>query len=231
MQISPRVALAFVGALVASLVTIAYLVGRDHGRRRTEPVAVVSAPTPVAQLAPPPAAMPVPVAEVPRPLPAAESMPVPRAPAVAQPVAEMPAQPVAAGEPGDGAAVQAYFMRMDALGGGSLLGDNAQDVAEKLLASAVGGDSSGFDAMVKVASNAASAARATSVPAACQHFHGELLTMLDQSTQMLTSLTAAIKHNDTGALTGIAMGATSLQSRATALQAEEKAIKTRYGLK
>src|SRR5437763_1286048 len=82
-----------------------------------------------------------------------------------------PPAPVAASEPGDGAAVQAYFMRMDSLGGGTLLGDNAQDVAEKLLASAVGGDTSGFEAMVKVATNAASAARATSVPPACAHFH------------------------------------------------------------
>ena len=224
MNVSKSLVIGFGCAFVAALVTIAFLIGRDSGRHRTvEPVAVVNTAAPIPPVAqpvpaPPPVAVPIPVAPV----------PVPTAPTIAITPSTPPAAPLP--EPGDGAAVQAYFMRIDALGGGVMMGDNSQDMAEKLLASAVGGDMSGFDAMIKVADSAATAARATSVPAACAHFHSELLGMIDASVKLMNGLKNAIAKNDTGALTSIALSANSIQSRANALAAEEKQIKARFGL-
>ena len=122
-------------------------------------------------------------------------------------------------------------MRTDSLAGGSMLGgDNAQDTAEKLLASAVSGDTSGFDALAKVASNASTAAKLITPPAACAHYHTALLAMLDDSTKLIQGLEDALKRNDTGALASFAMTAQTLQSHATALQQEAAAIKRTYGL-
>lgn len=237
-NVSRPVAIAFVCVLFAALMMVAYLLGRDHERRHQIQPQPVPAPTLNASpgVAPPAVAAQV----APAPSPALSPSPYPQMPTLPQPAnpyaAEAPAPPPPAApatmaNSGDAAAVQSYFTQMDQLAGVNPFGDDAQGTAEKLLASAMGGDTSGFDAMIKIANDAVAKAQAITPPSACAHYHAEMIEMLQASATVMTSLKQMIARSDSGALGSIAASATGLQSRASALQREQTAIKQRYGIR
>jgi hypothetical protein len=103
-------------------------------------------------------------------------------------------------------------------------------MANKLLASAAGGDSAGFAALIKDVDNGLSRAQQVHVPAACQDYHQKTLELLAESGRMLRTLQSSIARQDTDGLGALAASATSLQTRADALTAQARQIRARYGL-
>jgi len=124
--------------------------------------------------------------------------------------------------------VRAYFAQMAALQTGPT-GDPTE-LANKLLASAMGGDPSAFDSFIQTAQDAADKARALSVPAACADYHREMLALLDDGLTLMHALKSAIGKQDTDALAAMASTAADLQRRTEGLEQEGRRIKARFGL-
>jgi hypothetical protein len=121
-------------------------------------------------------------------------------------------------------------MQMDMLAGVNPFGEDASGTAEKLLASAMGGDMSGFEAMSKLASDAVGKAQAITPPAACAHYHQQTIAMLEESVKVLDGLKNALAKSDSGALMSIAGTAQTLKNQADALASEATQIKARYNI-
>ena len=68
------------------------------------------------------------------------------------------------------------------------------------------------------------------MPAACQDYHQRVLEMLAESGRMLRTLQSSIARQDADGLGALAASATSLQTRAGALNAQARQIRARYGL-
>lgn len=232
MEVGKPTAFAVGLLLVGSLVTNAYLLGRDNGRRHAQQPQPVAAAQPVAGQ--PVATSPTPaVAPMPSPVPLPD-VPPPVAVATPPPSASPPTTVAVAEAPnqsGEAAEVRSYFQRMDQLAGVNPFGSDAQGTAEKLLASAMSGDTSGFDGMIKLASDARTKAEAITPPSACRAYHGELLNMLSTTASLLGDLKSALKSGNAEALAGMAAQAQSLQMRAQSLEASARDIKQRYGIR
>lgn len=132
---------------------------------------------------------------------------------------------------GDGAAaVRDYFARMQAIQMYGPTGDTSE-FANKLLASSMNGDTAGFDDLIKAAQDGAEKARAITPPAACADYHARMIAMLGESVAMMKQIKTALASGDSGQLAALAASGSSLQNRASALEAEAKQIKARYGLR
>lgn len=125
--------------------------------------------------------------------------------------------------------VRDYYVQMASIQSAGPTGD-PMELANKLLASAAGGDSSGFNALIKDVDNGIARAQQVHVPAACQEYHQRVLEMLGESGRMLRTLQSSIARQDTDGLGALAASATSLQSRADSLNAQARQIRARYGL-
>jgi hypothetical protein len=125
--------------------------------------------------------------------------------------------------------VRNYFVQMASIQSAGPTGD-PMELANKLLASAAGGDASGFNALIKDVDHGIARAQQLHVPAACQEYHQRVIEMLGESGRMLRTLQSSIAHQDTDGLGALAASATSLQSRADALNAQARQIRARYGL-
>ncbi len=227
MQISKRVVIGAVGAMIVMVGVIAFLLGRESGRHRAVlPPAVAGAPYVPPPL--PPGAIPQLTGAAPYTLPAAgppgpsEAPPLPTAPP------RRPGPPPLSDDPDEAAQVHAYFLRMDEIQAGPS-GDPGE-VANKLIASSLGGDSSGFDQLITSASGALAAARAVPVPAPCAAYHAKLIAMLTDSVAMLGQLKSSLASKDMGGLTAIMPAANALQSQTTTLESQARELKKRYGL-
>jgi hypothetical protein len=212
-QVSKPVVVATAAIFLVLFGLVLFLLGRESSRSAPPPAttAVTSVPVPT----------PAPATPVPTPPPAA--VPAVQAPAPAIPATTAP--PTS----GEAAAVRAYFAQIQAIQTLDLTGD-AGEYANKVLAASMTGDSSGFDDLVRAAESGAARARAIAPPPACAAYHRQLLAMLGDSIAMVRGLKSAIGASDSAALGALAASGMSLQSRANALEAEEAAIKTRFGL-
>ena len=233
MHVSRPVAIAFTVALIAALMGVAYLLGLDHARRhqiieQTPPNPSVSVQSEVAPVAPAPPAAP-PAAAMPSAVIEQATSTTVAPPASPSP--PPPSLPPSAVRSPDTDAVRNYFQQMDLLAGVNPFGDDSAGAAQQMLASAMGGDSSGFDGIAKVATDAVTKAQAIVPPAACAHYHAELVKSLQESVQMLTSIKAAMVKKDTGELMSVASSAGAMKSRLDALTNEAQAIKAKYGLR
>ncbi|MCW5802686.1 MAG: hypothetical protein KIT31_09880, partial [Deltaproteobacteria bacterium] len=132
-------------------------------------------------------------------------------------------------QPSSADAIRSYFIAVAGLQTYAMTGDSTE-VAQSVLAAAAGGDTSGFDRIVDAARQGAEKARALQPPPECAAYHEKLVSLLSDGVRMMTTLKSAIARSDAGALTSIASQGTALQSRAQALAAEEKAIKSRAGV-
>jgi hypothetical protein len=200
-NISKPVVIAFCAAFVVALVAIGYLVGREQGRQQQGDTAP---------------AVPPPVASSTPPAPRATD-PAPRAPDPA---------PTA-----DAARIRDYLAQMDALAGVNPFGDDGQGAADRLLASAIGGDLSGVDTLVKVASDAAAKAKQITPPQVCAHYHRAMVAALDQTVGLLRTLRSALAKGDSAALGSLVVSASSLQSQIGELQREAASIKAANGIR
>lgn len=249
MQVSRNVIYAAAAAFLALFATVFFLLGRESNRRRrAAAVTVMATPDPATPEVGVVVAAPV-LAAIPA-LPAAAPMPgVPGSPAAEARVASAPraraneptsapmivVAPLPPLEPGRAATADAaavardYFARMGAIQTFASTNDTGE-LANKLLLGTMNGDLSGFDHLLEVMQVGAERARAIAPPACCVEYHQRLLGMLEDSTQLLGRLKTAIQKSDTAAMTSLATSASSLQTRADALDAEAHRIKTRLGL-
>lgn len=244
-QVSRNVVYAAAAAFLVLFAAVFFLLGRESSRRRgpapgtatataevamPEVRAVAAAGTPAAipalpAVAPLPGTRASSDAEV-RVAPAARagtSSPV----IVAAPLPPLEPSRAAAGDAA--AAARDYFVRMGAIQTFASTNDTGE-FANKLLLGTMNGDMSGFDDLLRVMQLGAERARAITPPACCVEYHQRLLGMLADSTQLLDRLKTAIKGGDAGALTALTASASSLQTRADALDSEARGIKTRLGL-
>lgn len=129
-----------------------------------------------------------------------------------------------------GADVRDYFTRMQAIQTVGPTGDTSE-FANKILASSMNGDNSGLDELVRVAEEGAKRAAAITPPAELADYHQKMLAMLGESAGMVRQIKTALSSNDATALGALAGMGSSLQNRATALEAEARQIKAKYGLR
>ncbi len=220
MQVSKNVVYGVAVAFVGMIAVIFFLLGRESQHVRSgqpggEQIRGAADATPP---------LPSPIAPV-------SPSPAVGAPAATSTIAPAPSAqgPAAAASSGEAAAVRDYFTRMDAIQAFTGRTD-AGEFANTVLAGAMKGDMSGFDNVLKLAQDGLERARAISPPPSCRSYHDDMLRLLGEGVDMLQQLTAALKSSDTGALTAIAVSGNALQARATALEAEGKAIKSRFGI-
>ncbi|MEO7731945.1 MAG: hypothetical protein ABIY55_13300 [Kofleriaceae bacterium] len=236
MQVSKNVIVAAAVAFLALFGAVFFLLGRESRRRP----AVAPAPA-VAQLAEPapplPVAAPLPASSPPMPTSAApiapvESAPLPRPrPSVAsEPVTAPVIHRSAPPSTDDTAAARSYFTQMQAIQTVSGSTDT-NEAANKLLTASMTGDTSGFDELIKAAQAGAAQARAIQPPPCCVAYHEHLLSLLGESVTMVQQIKRAMATNDATSLSALAASGSSLQTRASALEAEGKQIKASLGIR
>jgi hypothetical protein len=141
-----------------------------------------------------------------------------------------PAAPAATANTDETTAVRDYFTRMQGIQATAPSTD-PNELANKLLASSLGGDTSGLDELVRVAEEGASRARSIAPPAACADYHERQLGMLGESASLVKQLKAALTSKDPSALSALSATGASLQSRANGLEDQARQIKSQYGLR
>jgi type IV secretory pathway VirB10-like protein len=237
-QVSKNVVVAAGVAFLALFGAVFFLLGRES--RRRPPIAQLgepAAPQPVAPM--PTATAPMPTAPMPTstaPLPTSTA-PMPTAAEAIAPVEPPPpprARPAihasAPPPPDDTAAARSYFTQMQAIqtiAGGT----DTNEAANKLLTASMTGDTSGFDELIKAAQAGAAQARAIQPPPCCVAYHEHLLGLLGESVTMVQQIKRAMATNDAASLSALAASGSSLQTRASALEAEGKQIKAGLGIR
>jgi len=236
-SVNKGILIGIVTVAAASLLGVAFLLGRLSGS--ASPAAPASgralARGPVASPPPMPAPADVPIAEaVDAPTPAPEASTP--GPIVLPPVAEATLAPAIAGEPRGTppdparAAVAAYLDAVDNIQPGKMSG-SAEGVANEMAAALAKGDTSGLDKIIRETEAAKASLAALTPPAACAAHHRESLASVDEALEVLRSLRTAMQSPDPAAqLAGVAARATALRSRAEAVEKEEQALRKRYGL-
>jgi hypothetical protein len=236
MRISKAVVVGVVLAFVAAIGAIAFLLGRESGRAQMSERAVVipevqQPPNPQPQPDPNPPPQPDPNPP-PQPNPNPNPQPNPNPPPNPNPSLTPSPSPSPSPSPPPSAealAVRDYFAQMSAIQASGLAGD-PNDVAQKLLASSMAGDSSGFDDIIRAAAEGEAKARAVQAPSVCADHHAKTLAFLHDGVALTRSLKSALERQDATGLTSLAASASGLQSRADNLMEEERTIKARFGL-
>jgi len=233
MQVGKSVAIGVGVAFVGLLAMVFFLLGRESNRHQPAQTVEVVRAASVPELPPVAAVAPV-VPVAPDPVPrVAPPVRVPAEDPLMKP-GELGGNPFdsrgdKAAKPDDATAVRNYFIRMDSI---QVMADTTDtgEFANKLLASAVSGDMSGFDSIVAQAESSAERARAISPPAVCRSYHEKMLALLGQTLDLVKGLAAAIKRNDMASLAGLSTGANAMQKQVTAVEAEGRALKSKYGI-
>ena len=106
-----------------------------------------------------------------------------------------------------------------------------ESIASEMAAALTRGDTSGLDGMIRQSEAARERLAALRPPAPCATHYRETLGSLDDALDMLRALKAAMASSDPSAgLASVVSRATTLRSRAEALQGEDRALRQRYGL-
>ena len=127
-------------------------------------------------------------------------------------------------------AVAAYLAAVSQVQSGNLSG-NAESIAGELAGALAKGDTSGLDRMIRETEAERERLSALTPPPACAAHQRESLGSLDDALEMLRSLKASATSSDpAGGLSAVSSRATALRSRADALQREEETLRQRYGL-
>ena len=237
-------------ALVAALLTIAFLLGRETERAGPPVIAAAAVAEPPlttpdtarvagdtsrpadARAATPPASRSRPP-RLPSRLP--QSPPTERGsaspPAASPPVANAPAPaPVDAGER---AAVARYLEQVDAIATeGSGMG-NPESMAMAMLGQATSGDWTQFDELSDTQRAMVRQLRGVRAPAGCSEcraYHQQMISLLDAGASLLEEVKDGVASGNIGALSTLATTAQRLQSDAEAAQRLSAAIQAAYGL-
>ena len=235
---SKGVLIGVLAVAAASLLALAFVLGRESGAGGPAPSTRIERIVPREQDAPPRAsATPAliirdqsdPRTGVPAPLILAQSG-TPLASAGQASLGNDAERGVASADPAR-AAVAAYFDAVDHIQKGAMTGD-ADSVAQEMAAALANGDTSGLDKMIQQTEAAKAGLVAITPPAPLADFHRESLASVDGGIEVLRTLKAAMNSSDPAAQLGrVSAQAMELRSRAEALQKEEQALRQRYGLK
>lgn len=128
------------------------------------------------------------------------------------------------------AAVAKYLDAVDQIQPANLNG-SPESVATGMAEALARGDSSGLDAMIRQTEGARERLAALRPPAPCAAHYEKSLESLDDAVGMLRALKSSMQSSDPAAgLAAVSARAGLLQTRAEALQKEDRALRQRYGL-
>jgi hypothetical protein len=154
------------------------------------------------------------------------------APAPAPPAASAPpiaGNPTASIDPVS-TAVANYLADVDQIQPANLSG-SPESVATEMATALARGDTSGLDAMIRQTEAAKERLAAVRPPAPCAVHYQKSLESLDDAVEMLRALKSSMQSPDpVSGLAGVQARASILQTRAEALQSEDRALRQRYGL-
>lgn len=228
---SKGLVIAVVAVAAASLLALAFVLGRESAPGVAAPTTRIERVT----VAPRPRGEPLP-----QTTPSTRIMDRLEAMVTGPPPSSSPEQGAAplaaagqvnAGSDPERAAVAAYFDAVDRIQLGAMSGE-ADPIAHEMAASLVNGDTSGLEKMIRQTETVRSSLAAIMPPAPCAVFHRESLASLDDGVELLRTFKPAMESSDPGAqLAAVSNRAIAMRSRAEALQKEERALRERYGLK
>ncbi len=128
------------------------------------------------------------------------------------------------------AAVARYLADVDQIQPANLNG-SPESVATEMATALARGDTSGLDAMIRQTESAKERLVAVRPPAPCAVHYQKSLESLDDAVEMLRALKSSMQSPDPVAgLASVQARASILQTRAEALQNEERALRQRFGL-
>lgn len=229
----PRVVLTLGGvALAASLLALAFLIGRETGRAdrelevTREPVAPVAQPSsgppamaPATRVAAPPRASP----------PGSSPSLAPDAPRFAPEPSLSPPAPAGSAAARERDAVERYFREIESLGGTGAIGGSPNELAQALLSEGVQGNWSSFDKLIEDQRSVLSTLQRTSVPAACRTYHTRMSDLVREGIRMLEAVKSGLESGNVGGLQAVSAQAQALQVEAGALTDLGQEIKREYG--
>ena len=207
--------LALSGLLLAALLAVASLLGREAGRAETAPPDQLAdaaqapvEPARTGRAGPRPRTEPAPRPRRDDPEPARPSpSTTPRPPVpVPAPAPVAPAEPTI--DPRERAAVARYFEEVEA----------------------TGGDWSQFDALGDGQRAAVRRLRALRVPPACRDYHQQMITLLDAGATLLDEVRRGVQSGGLGALSTLTRTSQRLQTDAEATSRLADDLRRRYGL-
>ena len=231
----PR-ALLFVlsGLLVATLLAVAFLIGRDAGRAETA-AADLLAEAPPASVEPAPSrptgarprTRPEPPARV-EPDPASASPRPTRAPPEPTPALAPPAEPAV--DPRERAAVARYFEEVAEISGSTAGVGDPETMAMALLSQATGGDWSQFDELGDTQRSMARRLGRLRVPPVCREYHQKMVALLGAGATLLDTVKQGIESGSLGALGTLTTTAQRLQVDAEEARRLAAAVQQRFGI-
>ncbi|HYN43560.1 MAG TPA: hypothetical protein VE129_17415 [Thermoanaerobaculia bacterium] len=128
------------------------------------------------------------------------------------------------------AAVAKYLADVDQIQPANLNG-SPESVATEMATALARGDTSSLDAMIRQTEAAKERLAAVRPPAPCAVHYQKSLESLDDAVEMLRALKSSMQSPDpVSGLASVQARASILQTRAEALQNEDRALRQRYGL-
>lgn len=235
----PRATVALlIGGLVAALVGLAFLIGRETARPAAPDVTASTSSMPSSDA---PSSAVTPQRDE---RPGGRSGSAPAAPPVETSTPAPPGGGTSAAPPPpttplssatanpEREAVARYFRDVEAIetaGGGP--GGDPQQMALAILTQGTQGDWSSFDKMSRDQRALLDRLQQVSVPVPCQPYHNRSVALMRDSIGMLESVKTGIQSGNVSALTTLTARAQKLQSEALDVQSLGESIKRQYGVR
>ena len=221
------------GLLLATLLVVAFLLGREAGRAETAaPDQLAEASLAPVEPAPARRAAPRPRPEPPpRPRRNDPEPPPPSRSATPPPPTPAPVAPVTPTiDPRERAAVARYFEEFDEIAGSNVGAGDAETMAMALLSQATGGDWSQFDELGDSQRAALQRLRGLQVPPVCRDYHQQMITLLEAGAALLDEVRQGVQSGNLGALSTLTRTSQRLQADAEAARRLADGIRQRYQL-
>ena len=228
----PRGLLVAVAAgLVAALVAIAFLLGRESGR--SADVARVSAEVETASEAPPaPSAGPAgttPRVAPPPPTPAAPAMSPSASTSTPAPRGAAPV-PRPAPDTRTRDAVARYFEQVDELGGDGMSMGNPDDFAMMIVSESASGNFSAFDQMLSDQRANLRRLQRMSVPRELREYHAQTIELTQSGIRLLENVRRGLESGDMTRLMALSSSAQTMQADAEKAERLATELKRKYDL-
>jgi len=139
------------------------------------------------------------------------------------------ADPAAAANPGR-AEVAAYFVQIEAYEQQAKYWDNPQELAMALIGQGAKGDTRGFEQLLETHRNAQKQIESMAVPLPCQEHHRLTLAVLSQALGLLEELQRGVVSGSAGGLVALSSDARQLETQTRAVDALAADLKRQFGL-
>ncbi len=214
---------SLVGVAALAVIGIAFLLGRESGRRQLEEARTGPSTSSLMTPAAPVQGLPLTSTISTGGTPSSGPGPEPAPPAMIPSGMVIP--------PGDPAraSVAAYFQAVEAIQPPA--SGDPETLAQQVVAGLAKGDMSGFDGMIQQAKMARERVSAITPPQPCAAYHRESLASLDAGLELMRDMKNALSTSgQDAAAIQLADRAYALKARTDALQIQENALKQRYGV-